>query len=343
MQISMFKKISIGLFCLCSLFCEAQTISEDIENIVLDLSGLAEDYITPASEGVAHQTTNGWFSTANIENEPWQITTSVQGNLLFIPNKRRTFLIDESQLRNLQIAGPNTSAISPTSIGDDNTIELMGNIVEEEFSFDTPEGINENTFWQPQFQVGVTIPLKTEVIFRYAPRVSISDAKYQSYGLGLHHNLSQWFKTLNESSWNFSTLLYYSNFDITTSFDEIDLILGNINGIESDSNAFGFNLIGSKTINSLTFTGAINLTSSSYNYSVNGEGEQVIQVLNDAIENIDNTQTFITGNFGVRYEWDNFSMFSSLSFGEFQNLIVGINYTFHTTSKSQNKTENINN
>lgn len=336
MQTLMCKRLALGFLCFCSVICKAQSFEDslqDVNNIVLDLTGLAEAYITPAAEGVAHQTTNGWFSTSKIENEPWQITTSVQGNLLFIPSKRRTFLIDENQLLNIGIVGSETTAFSPTSIGDDNTIALEGNIGEESFTFDTPEGINENTFWQPQFQVGVSIPYKTEIILRYAPRVSVSDAKYQSYGFGIHHSISQWFKSFNESSWNISTLLYYTNFDVSTAFDEIDLILGNINAIASDSNAFGFNLIGSKSIDRFTFFGAFNATTSTYNYSIDGSGDELLQILNRAIENIDNTQTFLTGNLGVRYEWNNFSIFSSLSFGEFQNMIIGLNYRFNTTSK----------
>jgi len=333
MQTLMCKRLAVGLFSFFSVVSQAQTFAEDVEDVVVDLTGLAEAYITPAAEGVAHQTTNGWFSTAKVSDQAWQITTSVQGNLLFIPNKRRTFLVDENELRNIRIVGNQTTAESPTSIGDDNTIELEGNIGEDNFMFDTPEGINENTFWQPQFQVGVTIPYKTEVILRYAPRVSVSDAKYQSFGFGVHHNLSQWIKPLNESSWHISTLVYYTNFDVSTAFDDIDLILGNLNAIDSDSDAFGFNLIGSKSFKQFTFSGALNITTSRYEYSVGGTGEQLLQVLNAAIENIDNTQTFATGQLGVRYQWYDFSMFTSLSFGEFQNLIVGINYRFNSKPK----------
>ncbi len=332
MPTSMFKKIAVGVCCFCSVVCEAQSIAQDFEDIVLDLTDLAEAYISPAAEGVSHQTTNGWFSTAHINNQPWQITTSVQGNLLFIPNKRRTFLIDENQLRNIKVIGPETSAQAPTSIGGDNTIELEGNIGEDQFSFDTPEGINENTLWQPQFQVGVTIPYKTEVILRYAPRVSVSDAKYQSFGLGVHHNLSQWFNFFSDPSWSISTLIYYSNFDVATAFDDIDLVLGSMNAIESDSNAFGFNLIGSKSFKHFTLFGAFNVTTSNYNYSIGGNGDELLTILNAAVENINDNQTIVAGNFGARYEWDDFAMFSSLSFGEFQNLIVGINYTFNTKS-----------
>lgn len=306
---------------------------EDINNVVLDLTGLTRSYVTPAATGIAHQTTNAWFSSAKIEDKPWQITASIQGNVLFIPNKKRRFLIDENQLRNIRIAGIETSSQSPTSIGDDNTVELEGNIGDQTFVFDTPEGINEDVFWHGQLQVGLTLPYRSEVIARYAPKVSISDVDYQSYGVGLHHNLSQWFNNMNTSSWNFSTLAYFAKFDITTSFEDITFpILGSLNSVEADSFVFGMNFIGSKTVKDFTFSGALNITTSNYNYSIGSDSGLLLLVLNPAISDISNTNTFATGNIAVRYDWKNFNVFSSLSFGQFQNLILGLNYTFNTNS-----------
>ena len=331
----MFKNSLTAFLFTITIYSNAQTFNiADIRDIVSDLTGITDSYFTPAAEGVAHQTSNGWFSTAKIEATPWRLTASLQGNMLFIPNKQRSFLIDENQFRNLEIVGSQTTAQAPTSIGNNNTVQLEGTIGTDMFDFETPEGINEEIFWHGQLQLGLTLPYKSEVLVRYAPRVSISDVNYQSYGLGIHHNLSQWIKAIDESSWNFSTLVFFSKFDIKTSFDDIDFILGNVNGVESDSNAFGLNFIGSKSYSNLTFTGALNFTVGDYKYSLGGNGDELLQILNIAIKDINTTDIFVTGNFTVRYDWDNFAAFSSLSVGQFQNLIVGLNYTF--TNKRQN-------
>lgn len=326
------KKVILFVFCICTYASNAQdfgAIEQDISNLVLDLTGLTQSYITPAVEGVAHQTTNGWFSTAKID-EPWKINASLQANLLFVPNKQRNFLIEESSLNNLTIVSGETSVLSPTGIGGDNTVELEGNIGDEAFTFTTPDGINESNLWHAQLQVGLTLPHQSELILRFAPRISAGDAEYQSYGIGIHHSLSQWFKNLNESSWNFSTLIYYTKIDFLTTFDEIDLILGNINSGTADSDAFGFNLIGSKRIDRFTLSGAVNITRSTYDYSIGGDNEELLQVLNSALTNVDDTVSFVTGNFSVRYDWDKFSTFTALSFGQFQNLILGFNYRIDT-------------
>lgn len=336
----MFRKSTVFFIGFISLIGRSQNIDQgDINNIVLDLTSLSRSYVTPAANGIAHQMTNGWFSSARIEDKLWNISISVQGNLLFIPKKQRSFLIDEAHLSNIRIRGDETSVFSPTSIGNNSTVELEGNIGDETFVFDTPEGINEEVFWHGQLQVGLTLPYRTEFLARYSPRVSISDVNYQSYGIGLHHNLSQWFTNMNTTSWNFSSLVYFTKFDITTSFDDITFpFLGSLNSIQADSFAFGLNLIGSKTLDDFTFTGALNVTTSDYNYSIGSDSGLLLLILNPAISEISNTDTFASGNVAVRYDWNNFAAFSSLSFGQFQNLIVGLNYTFKTKSNSTPKT-----
>jgi hypothetical protein len=324
------RKILItSLLCVFTFLSKAQEF-QDIQNIVLDLTSLTQSYITPAVEGISHQTTNGWFSSSDI-GKPWQITGSVQANLLIIPNDRRNFTVNENELNNISIIGSETTAQTPTGIGGENTIELQGNIGEESFTFTTPDGINENNLWHAQFQVGLTLPYRSEVIVRYAPRIDIGDAEYQSYGFGIHHSISQWFKALEESSWSFSTLIYYTKIDFSTSFDEIDLVLGSIDLGKAESNAVGFNLIGSKRINSFTLTGALNYTTSVFDYSIGGDNQDLLNILNAAIATFDNNISFATGNFSVRYDWSKFSVFSSFSFGQFQNLIFGFNYTLDTT------------
>ena len=64
-----------------------------------------------------------------------------------------------------------------------------------------------------------------------------------------------------------------------TAFDDIDLVLGSMNAIESDSNAFGFNLIGSKSFKHFTLFGAFNVTTSNYNYSIGGNGDELLTIL----------------------------------------------------------------
>jgi len=317
---------------LLSFTVSAQAI-DDVNNLVSDLVELSKSYIQPAAEGVAHQTTNGWFTNADIES-PWAITASVQGSLLFIPNKRRTFLIDESNYQNLRIQGSGTTALSPTAIGGDNVVTLEGNIGDDTFEFTSPEGINESTVNHFQFQIGVTLPYHTEFIARYSPKIKISDTFYQTYGFGLHHSLSQWFNRPENSTWSFSTLIYYTKFTLEDTFSNIDFILGDVNGIEADNNAFGFNLISSKHLGKFTLSGALNLTLNSFDYAIRGEGDFLLDILNNATESLDNSKTFVSGNIGVDYKLKNFTAFTSLAVGRFQNLILGFNYTFNTKPKS---------
>ena len=296
---------------------------EDVGAIAEDLVYLADEYVSPAAEGSAYQSSGGWYTSAK-KKELWDLEISLQGNLLFIPNKSKTFIIDEARLQNLSIQGDNAS--TPTALGGDNFIVLEGYIGDESFEFDSPEGINESYVRHAQLQASLGLWEGTTLIGRYSPKIKINKTYYQIVGFGLLHNISQWIPTIKETSFNLAGIITYSFYSVSDTFSAVKLPIGTLNSVVVDGESLMFNLIASKQLNKFNLSSGVGLTSSKFEYVMGGEGELVLNTLNQALGTLDKSKTNFKADIGVDYRFYNFSVNTMLTFGNYTNLVFGINY-----------------
>ncbi len=297
---------------------------DDIGDIAGDLVFLADKYVSPAAEASAYQSSGGWYTSAN-KKGLWDLEISLQGNLLFIPNKSKNFLLDESDLQNLSIQGDATSANLPTALGKDNYVVIEGNIGDDSFEFDSPEGINETYVRHAQLQASLGLWEGTSFIGRFSPKIKINKTYYQILGFGLQHNLSQWIPSIKETSFNFSGLLTYSFYSVSDTFTAVNLPIGTLNSVVVDGESLMFNLIASKQIKKFTFSSAIGITSSKFDYQVGGQGDLVLNTLNQALGTINESKTNFKADLGIDYRFYDFSINTMLTFGNYTNLIFGLN------------------
>jgi len=301
---------------------------DDIEDIAEDLVFLSAQYVDPAAEAAVYQSSGGWFTSAK-KKELWDLEISIQGNILFIPNKNRDFLIDNRQLQNLVIQGDEITAYTPTALGGDNTVVLEGHIGEDEFEFDSPEGLNESYVKHAQIQAGLGLWFGTTFIVRYSPKIKFDKTYYQILGAGLQHNVSQWIPFLKESGFDFAGLLTYSNYTVSDNFSAINLPLGTVlNSVKVDGESFMFNIIASKQVKNFNFSTALGLTRTNFEYTIGGEEGilNVLSILNQALNSADNSINNFKVDLGVDYKIHAFSINTMLTFGNYTNLVFGVNY-----------------
>ncbi|WP_375238607.1 DUF6588 family protein [Aurantibacter sp.] len=306
----------------------AQAQLNDINAVASDLIFLTEKYITPAAEAPTYQSSGGWYTNFT-PKKIFEIEASLQYNLLLITNKNKTFLVNESELQNIQIQGSSTFAYIPTALGNDDVVVLEGSINGDSFEFDAPEGINEKTVKHGQLQASVGLWKQTNLIVRYAPNIKINDTNYQSFGFGVSHHLNQWIKSLKESSYHFGVLFNYSNTSVEDTFNAANLQLGTINGIAVDGETFGFNLVGSKSYKNFDFSSSLGLTSSKFDYKVSGTGELLLEILNQSLATLNTSKTNFKADFNVNYRFNNFSVNTMFTVGDYSNLNFGVNYCFN--------------
>lgn len=312
-----------AIFLLSSVTVSAQL--EDLGAVADDFVFLSNKYISPAAEATVFQSSGGWYTSAK-KKELWDVEFSIQGNFLFVPNRFKNFLIDENQLQNFTIQGESTTALVPTALGGDDFVVLEGQIGDDSFQFDSPEGINISTVKHAQFQVSLGLIYGTTLIGKYSPKIKINKTHYQIYGLGMLHNLSQWFSQQDNHKTEISFLLGYSFFNVSDTFSEVNLPLGSLNSVDVDGKSLLFNLIASKDVNNFTFSAALGLTSSQFEYSIGGRGELLVNTLNQALETLNKNKTNFKADLGADYNFGDFSVNALLVMGRYFNLTFGLNY-----------------
>ncbi|PNQ73424.1 hypothetical protein C1T31_07895 [Hanstruepera neustonica] len=324
----------ILLCCFCPFFGYSQFegFQNDLDAVTQDLIFLTEKYISPAADASVYQASGGWYTNFTPKSK-FDVEISLQYNLLFIPNSKKNFIVNESELQNLGIQGTATSAQIPTALGGDNFVVLEGRIGEETFEFDSPEGIGQETVKHGQIQATVGLWKQTNLIVRYAPNIKINETKYSSFGFGLAHHLNQWIKPLMESSYHFGLLMTYTNYYVEDEFNEADLILGTINAIKVKGNSIGFNLVASKSVKQFDFSTAIGLASTKFNYEVGGSNKQdfidVLGYLNDSLGSLEGTETNVKFDLNVNYRIKDFSLNTMLTLGQYANLNMGVSYNIN--------------
>ena len=317
------RRLSLLFMLLTSVTAFAQF--DDINAVAGDLVYLADQYVSPAAEASAYQSSGGWYTSAK-KKELWDLEISLQGNLLFIPKKSKNFLIDESKLDNIYIPGTATTSLSPTALGGENFVVLEGTINGDVFEFDSPEGLNSSYVRHAQLQASLGLWYGTTFIARYSPKIKINKTYYQTLGFGFNHNISQWIPKLNESSYSISGLITYSVYSVSDTFSAVDLPIGKLNSVIVDGESFMFNIVASKEVKKFNFSTAVGLTSSKFEYELGGEGESLLNILNTALKTLDESKVNFKADIGVDYSFGDFSANSMLTFGTYTNLIFGLNY-----------------
>lgn len=298
---------------------------DDVSAIAGDLVYLADKYVSPAANASVYQFSGGWYTSAG-KKELWDLEISVQGNLLFIPNKSKNFIINEADLQNLSVKGVETSANTPTALGGDNTVVLEGFIGDDIFEFDSPQGIDESYVKHAQMQASLGLWKGTSLIGRFSPKIKINKTYYQILGLGIQHNLSQWFSNGRENSIDLAGLFTYSFYTIGDTFTPVNLPIGSLDSVIVDGESLTFNMVASKQIKQFTISTAVGITSSRFDYEVGGQGDLVINTLNQALGTLNESKTNFKADLGIDYRFYNFSINTMLTFGNYTNLIFGLNY-----------------
>ena len=137
-------------------------------------------------------------------------------------------------------------------------------------------------------------------IFRIALRYVSYRGYYQVYGVGLKHNISQYFPSLEPKNIHISAMSFYSNEDISFDFLDVNTSFGNlgINNINGIVDRFHYQVAVSKEINKFEVLGSFIANSSMFNYVVSGEKgaiEDIIpaqKIINQLLDTIEKRKTF---------------------------------------------------
>ncbi|OFY63962.1 MAG: hypothetical protein A2V64_05740 [Bacteroidetes bacterium RBG_13_43_22] len=149
-----------------------------------------EAYISPWANAFGAGLNGGWYNTAKPHKlGGFDVTAGL--NVGFVPAADETF--DLSTLGLSTNMNPKTGT-APTIAGPDEgrptmTYSVSGVTVA---SFSTPPGTGWKYIPVPTAQVGIGLPLGTEIKGRFIPRIPIQEGDVMLWGVGLMHSIMQY-------------------------------------------------------------------------------------------------------------------------------------------------------
>lgn len=151
-------------------------------------------YFAPFANAFGAGLNGGWYNTAK-PHKLGGFDLTISFNIGLIPSSAGTFNVDELGLTSLTGTG-----LAPTISGSKKmarpTLTKVVNVPPEVTvaSFQLAPGTGWKIIPVPTAQIGVGLPLGTELKIRYMPKLPIKDADISLWGVGLLHSIMQYIK-----------------------------------------------------------------------------------------------------------------------------------------------------
>ena len=308
---------------------------EQLGRLIDDAIFFTDLYITPATDAAVYQSASGWTNTPQ-RAKRWDFTLGLHVNTFLVPNSDRKFKITNEDFSFFTIQGAD-AANTPTALGNDQYATLNGTLGNDPVTLKTPEGIDRETILYPALQGSLGLGYGTELIGRFSPKITLKHVEYQVYGVGIKHNLSQYFPSVEKKNIYFSALFGYSREDVTVAFLDVQTpqygSLG-LNALNSVINTWQLQLNGSKAFGKLELSAGIISNISNFEYKVSGEKSQIDEIiplrktLNKRLEEIYKTKFNGIGEASLRYKAGPVFTQATLAFGQFINTNLAVQYAF---------------
>ena len=180
-----------------SLFLVSSVAFSQFDNIDFLRSGPSDGvkfiqaYISPWANAFGAGLNGSWYNTAKPHKlGGFDITTGF--NVGFVPSSAETFEISGLGLSSSisgtgsasTVAGPDKSGPTLTYRDNASGVTLA--------SFQTPPGTAWRYIPVPTAQIGIGLPMGTELKVRFIPKINIKDGDISLWGVGLMHSLMQY-------------------------------------------------------------------------------------------------------------------------------------------------------
>lgn len=328
--------VLVFVFCASKTNAQSQQALQELGSLIGDAIFFTDKYITPATDAAVYQAASGWVNTPK-KAKLWDFTLGLHGNVFFVPQSDRSFRLSNDDLSFFTIDSPGVdSALTPTTLGSDEYVTLIGELDGSLVSLKTPEGINMEVVFYPYLQGSLGLLYGTELIVKYSPMIHLKNVDYQVYGLGIKHNLSQYFQGLEKRNLHLSAFLAYSKEDLTVNFLDVETTYGNLglNALNSLIDTWQFQFNGSKEFNKFELSAGFIINTSGFEYKLNGPKGEIEQlfplqsVLNGELKSIARTKFNCIGEISGRYQFSKFYIQPTLAFGKFVNSNFSLQYEF---------------
>ena len=308
---------------------------ENTELFIADMLTLADNFARPASNGATYQASAGWFSSAK-SLEKWEFRVSLHGNALFVPSEKKTFTLNNSQLRLLQFEDAQSAKL-PTAFGGFSNKFFTGEVTfsnpvtqemqTQEVRFQAFEGIDRDYIPHAFMQLTVGLPYQTELTVRAMPEVTIDDVAASTFGVGLKHNLSQYFMD-DPDGFQFAAALAFSKFNVEYGFEPIEvenLVMMDL--IMVDADLWMVEVIASQQWGLFEAFAAAGMANSNFNYEMGGGGP-ALSMVNTELQKLGDTEAKFKADLGFNLHFGKFRISAMGTGGKYFNANLGLHVRF---------------
>ena len=332
------KRVLIFFLTLVYSTSPSQEIS-GFENFILaseyDRNILVQRYFSPLFNSAQTSMSEGWVKTAKTHKKlGFDFTFFVSG--VNVPFSAREFRVDD-------LSGITSSSnSSPTIFGveSEETYTVVFSPQNEEYSlstnFSVPSGYEDlltlDRAILPNLQFSLGVPFKTELIFRYMPESKIKGAGIRSYGFGVKHSISQYFKTAKITPFNLSLLATSSKIEASYNFGNSSEISGENQSANLNINNISAGLVASIDLKIVSFYTSMSQVFSESMLNINGTYNlNYISSSTAAVEievsnpiSIKNELNYFRKNVGIAFNLSFFNLFIDYSIQEYNSINLGM-------------------
>jgi hypothetical protein len=149
---------------------------------------ITQAYLSPWVNAFGAGLNGSWYNTAKPHKfGGFDITAGI--NVGMVPSSATTFDVTKIGLTSLSGTGIASTVAGPDKDGPTLTATTGGVTLA---SFKTPPGTNWKLMPVPTAQVGIGLPLGTEIKLRFIPKISIQGGSISLWGVGLVHSIMQY-------------------------------------------------------------------------------------------------------------------------------------------------------
>jgi hypothetical protein len=199
----------------------------DLDNLLraseADAAILAEDYTRPLGKALIYGLNSGWASSAKTHKKlGFDFTVGVatpftpEADESFMPEGLTSIQTPSSNLPTIFGEGQPT-VLNVTLPADGVRPELTGTLT---FPGGYKDELPANTLPAPFIQAGLGLFFDTDLIVRYVPEIEREGTNFNLFGLGLKHNLMQYFGPLDKLPLNVSLLAAFTQTEMTYDIPE---------------------------------------------------------------------------------------------------------------------------
>jgi hypothetical protein len=193
MNVLNFKRIkTVAVFLIVSSSLFAQLDNFDfLKSGASDGGKILNAYLAPYVNAFGAGLSGGWYNTAKPHKlGGFDITGAISVGM--VPTSAQTFDVTKIGLTTLNGTGTSPTVAGPDVSGPTLTSKttVLGNPVA---TFKLPNGVNWRYIPAPTLQLGIGLPLGTELKVRYLPNINIADKGSVSlWGVGIMHSIMQY-------------------------------------------------------------------------------------------------------------------------------------------------------